>query len=284
MHFTLDSVTLELTAVCNLRCTICPLGRGELKRSRTLMPVELVRDILTENSHFTRVNLNNWGEPLLHPRFAEILNLTNTLAPQAKVYFATNATLLDDALSGVLLSAKIHEIHFSVDGVGPHYEHVRGTGYQDVSQRIRAFIAHRARLHSSVRVCIKAVVCAATEAGMDDLVGEWRGVVDEIRLQPLLEFGDRGSRRSAPCPELRNSYVTVLSDGRVTPCCADYNGALTIGHAGEETLESIWNGERAERLRASHDTGAFPEFCLRCTEYRTDKCAERFAVNGDPKA
>ena len=48
------------------------------------------------------------------------------------------------------------------------------------------------------------------------------------------------------------SSMSILCDGRVVPCCNDYDGELVLGDANEQTLKEIWNGEPYKMLRENH--------------------------------
>jgi len=274
MTLEVKGVTLELTASCNLKCTICPLGTGLLKRKCKTMPYALVDRILYDNPNLERINLNNWGEPLLHPEFFRILSGINTRLPKCQIHFATNGTLLSDSVAEKLLKHRIHEIQFSVDGIDDTYERIRNTKYNEVRERIETFIKRRNAAKNPVRIIIKAVVCKETEDGIEALTKAWTGLADEVRLQPMLEYKE--GVRSGPCRELFNDPVVVFTDGRVVPCCSDYNGELELGDAYIADLRTIWNGRMAEAIRDTHKRLKYPKVCQLCTEYKTDRCKERF--------
>lgn len=276
MNIPITSITLETTALCNLRCRICPTGRGEVERKTKTMSMAMIYKIIRENPQTVRINLNNWGESLLHPEFENIIGHINDKLRDCKICFATNATLLNEATADMILKHNIYEIQFSIDGVGPAYSKIRETGYEHIKKNILSFIEAKRRAGNKTRLVVKAVVNRETEANLDALNGEWEGVVDEVRLQPEITYDSSYIRRT-PCPELFNNHLVVLSDGKVTPCCADYNGALTMGDANKsDTLETIWNSGRACALRKAHETGRYPKFCSKCSEYGTDKCKRRF--------
>lgn len=275
MNIPITSITLETTAICNLKCKICPTGRREVVRGTKQMTMDLIYKIVMENRGATRINLNNWGEPLVHPAFEQILKLINDELPKCKIYFATNATLLYKDITNMLLKYKIHEIQFSVDGVGEIYSNIRGTEYEYTRKNILDFIETKNEVGNKVKLVLKAVVNKDTEPTLDVLLNDWKGLL-ETKLQPELKY-DSSYIRKTPCPELFNNHLVVLSDGRVTPCCSDYNGALCMGFANQDnTLEAIWNSERAQRFRKAHESGRYPKFCLKCSEYETDKCRRRF--------
>ncbi|MDD5512249.1 MAG: radical SAM protein, partial [Candidatus Omnitrophica bacterium] len=90
-------IEIELSAVCNLRCSYCP--RKFLKELDGFMEFGLVKQIIDEAAEFpeTILVLHRRGESLLHPRFGDICELVK--GKFKEVQLATNATLLDDKKS-----------------------------------------------------------------------------------------------------------------------------------------------------------------------------------------
>lgn len=64
---------------------------------------------------------------------------------------------------------------------------------------------------------------------------------------------------------LMTDTFAILSDGRCTFCCDDYEGSLNLGNANEHTQEEIYCGVRATGIRASEKKGVFTEKrCMNC--------------------
>lgn len=110
------------------------------------------------------------------------------------------------------------------------------------------------------------------------------GIVDEIRIKRFstwasqvekigglanqdLRYYPAKEARRVPCLYLWESVV-ILQDGRVVPCCFDYEGKITLGDLNKESLEAIWHGEKMRELRRQHVEGNFNnELCRACQEY-----------------
>jgi radical SAM protein with 4Fe4S-binding SPASM domain len=61
--------------------------------------------------------------------------------------------------------------------------------------------------------------------------------------------------------------VSILSDGRVVPCCRDMNGDYVLGNLNEKSLQDIWNGTPIQNLRREWiDKKVRNSLCLPCTE------------------
>lgn len=117
---------LEATAVCNLRCPMCPTTIG-LPRDpyrtrffdRALLP--RLEPILPAVS---RAFLSGGGEPLLHPNFFAIVRALKHHG--IELHFNSNATLLDEERARELIAAEVDTISFSIDGAtAATYEAIR---------------------------------------------------------------------------------------------------------------------------------------------------------------
>lgn len=272
-----DEVVLEISSVCNLSCTICPVGKTRPKRFKSFMSLDLIKKILTENKNIKIIYLEGWGEPLVHPQLEDILNLINTEVPSIDIYITTTAESLDKTKIDMLLKYKIYEIQFSLDAPSIQ-KSIRGIEYTTIKKNITAFNDANVKKGKKIRTCIKAVVGTQSEAVTDAFVDAEKNSVDKVELVPAIKY-DTKSTRSKKCPELSSSRVVVFSDGRVTCCRADFRGGLFIGVAqSSKTLEQLWDDANPDikKRRDSHNAGTYPNFCRKCTEYSTTKASKRF--------
>ncbi len=83
---------------------------------------------------------------------------------------------------------------------------------------------------------------------------------------PMAKLGESASTPDVvPCL-FPWQHLVVQWDGRVVPCCRDYDGELVLGDATEQTLLEIWRGPALQRLREQHACGAYEgnALCARC--------------------
>ena len=125
---------------------------------------------------------------------------------------------------------------------------------------------------SSLQIDVSMVVCEKTENDIDTLKHEWGKVVDRIYFIPRLISGLRKER----CRELWRGNLTVLWDGRVVPCCVDFNGMMVVGNARFDSLTHLWNGEQMQKLRRLQRRRSFPPICSQCSEYKKKGISNRF--------
>ena len=110
-----------------------------------------------------------------------------------------------------------------------------------------------------LRPTIDAALAVAKERGLQ---------YAERRLGYHVEMleADRSVHIGAPCM-MPWTNLTVYADGQVTPCCfwrpESPDGVL--GNINDQTLDQIWNGEAAQKLRAQHIRGRSGiSTCMEC--------------------
>jgi hypothetical protein len=265
----LSSVNLELTNHCNLRCTFCPVNTT-MRRAKGHMEPALFRRIVDANPSIRFVLAFQWGEPLLHPQFFELVR--HAADRGVRTMITSNGTHLSPPLRARLLTCGLTRITFSVDGDSSTHFRIRGYDLDALRRDVRALAAERDAAGSPLRIDVSMVVDGSTEGALDAYLAEWRAVADRVQAIPRLV----AERRTHPCRELWRGALVVLWDGRVTVCCVDSEGVLQVGDANRETLADVWNGEPMRAVRRAHAQRRFPDLCANCGEYTHPRVSKRF--------
>jgi radical SAM protein with 4Fe4S-binding SPASM domain len=84
-------LVLELTNTCNLSCIMC--GRQEKNFQPTFFEPVWLEKLALILDRVTEITLFGWGEPMVHPKFREILKYFDDYP--VKKYFVSNGMLLD---------------------------------------------------------------------------------------------------------------------------------------------------------------------------------------------
>jgi radical SAM protein with 4Fe4S-binding SPASM domain len=260
-HLPLNTLTVEPTNLCNLACLHCE--RHTMKRSKGLMEFELFEHIFAKNKGIHRVNLTNWGEPLLHP---EICRMVRHLREKGiYVTMFSNGTLLTRTLSENLVKSGLNTICFSLDGVDETYKRIRGWDYDDVAAKISSFLDINNKFGHPLRTEINMVLFEQTTDATGELTRRWEKKVDAISTTQLMKSS---KQRGKPCSILWRS-MTIHWDGSIVPCCTDLDGAFLLGTAREDDLWAIFNCKKMQNLRNTHLAHRFPPLCRHCSEYHT---------------
>jgi MoaA/NifB/PqqE/SkfB family radical SAM enzyme len=120
---------IELTNRCNLACVQCLRSKGLRPYALGDITFENYTRILDQFPHVVNLNLNGFGEPLLHPEFVRIVSHTRAVRPWCKIGIYDNGMLLDDEKVEGLIESGLTEINVSIDAALPDtYRRVRRGG------------------------------------------------------------------------------------------------------------------------------------------------------------
>lgn len=267
----LTTLNVEITNRCNLRCVYCPVNR-DLARPKTEMPFEAFVDLLDRSPTVETLLPFQWGEPLLHPRWADMLRAAK--ARGIRTFLTTNGTFLGPAERRAILDSGVVRLTVSVDGDDAIHRRTRGVELAPIRERVGALRRERDAAGSRLRIDVSMVVDAQTEGALDAYRAAWTPVVDRVQAIPRMVTSD--APRSAPCREPWRGLLVVLADGTATTCCADSEGALDLGNAFEHAPAELLAGERMAALRRAHARREFPDVCAGCGEHDHPSVSARF--------
>lgn len=132
----LESVSLELTTNCNLRCKHCCVSAGSmpvmnLEKEKCFAVVDWAEKNKIKDLTFTG------GEPLMHPEFSEILRYAHTKY-SGTIGMITNLTLLTERLAEEILCT-VDNISISLDGYDEKsIDFIRGKGvFKNIQNKIK---------------------------------------------------------------------------------------------------------------------------------------------------
>jgi len=287
-----DVFAIESTNYCNLKCVMCPRGEPDLmERDLGSMSDDVFRKIVDGWEYFAEpVWLHLFGEPLMHPRLFDQIEYAKQ-AGVPNVGISTNATLLTKMNSAKLLDCGLDTIILSIDGhTKEAYEQIRKSttfSFETVCANVRAFLELRRRMHRrKPQAIVQIIVMEENREGLDEFRAEWLAAgADEVRFKRYCAWGNQEAGsfadlapaeakallkdvrpRANPCFYLWSSVV-VAWDGRVVPCCFDYDAVVTLGDLRTQTLAEIWNGEKYVALRAAELAGTNDNpLCKNCVE------------------
>ncbi len=149
-------LVLELTNACNLNCIMC--GRNAAKFVPTVFDIKWLYRFDTILHKTEEVSLFGWGEPTIHPKFADILQYLDKFP--VRKYFCTNGMRLD-ALEEALFTYHVDIIAISLDGAKPETNNRirRGGDFNKIVDSLKAIVAHKKAMHSE-RPYMNFVFCA----------------------------------------------------------------------------------------------------------------------------
>ena len=87
-------LVIDPSNICNLHCPLCPTGQGRSDRSKGKMSFVNFRRIIDElGAYLYRVDLHNWGEPLLNDEIYRMISYAR--AHNIEVRVSSNLNVID---------------------------------------------------------------------------------------------------------------------------------------------------------------------------------------------
>ena len=139
----LAALQVEVTSRCPRGCTICPGSAPELGWRNGDLDEATWGKLEDDLGLVCHVQLQGWGEPLLHPRLPEIVGAVK--AAGSRVGLTTNGDLLPDAVEWIV-DRRVGLVTISMAGSGARHDALRdGSRLQEVWGAIGRLLARRGR-------------------------------------------------------------------------------------------------------------------------------------------
>ncbi|MBE6917057.1 MAG: radical SAM protein [Ruminococcaceae bacterium] len=265
-------VYLEISNICNLKCSFCP-GTRRTKQAMEEADFSILLEKLRPWTDFLYFHL--MGEPLCHPQLHHFLEL----AAQAgfRVILTTNGIALP-AHGERLCGAKgLHKVNISLHAYEannltiPLADYLDGCFRFGVQAQGKVIVSYRLWNQGGADAENQKIIEILHRYFPEPWVTEPRGI--RIGQKVYLEHADKfewpdlqASQKSQRvfCYGMRD-HIGVLCDGTVVPCCLDHEGDIALGNLLHEELSDILETHRARAIFDGFRTGNAPEeLCRRC--------------------
>lgn len=275
---------LALTTRCNLRCTIC--DRTDFQTSD--MDFENLVKLKEPIKHAKMVDLTGWGEAILYKKYADVVAYIFSLNNRRKLISQTSNGVTVDKYAE-LVRGRIGRFVISLNAATPetYNKEMKGGDYNKTISSIRTFMSKitsedrkTVKLHfvthvnnykemplfvelakslNVEQVSYGQYMCNSLDTEKNTLLNiktEYNHTltkVDEMSRKLRVEvfyrrFGENLGLSPDNC-RFSFDWCFVLTNGDITPCC--YLGDITMGNVFVSTFESVWFGEKLQRLRQS---------------------------------
>jgi MoaA/NifB/PqqE/SkfB family radical SAM enzyme len=244
------SINIETVQGCNRRCYFCgTMGMEKVLHFVELSQVEHTFKLLRKANFKGSIRFAAHGEPTLHPKIAQIVNLARKALPRVALNLFTNGTVIEKKPSLVddLFNAGLNNLI-----VDEYTDHLVGKfiesdptckKYQIV--REKAGVELITKDPRKKRICIVPPIEGGTKNDAKRKLCNQCGAA----LPPLKE--PMKARCSVVFREL-----TIRWNGEVAMCCNDFRGLYRVGNIMEcSDLEQIWFHHRFEAARRILFTG-----------------------------
>lgn len=223
---------VEISTACNLSCAMCELSLGYERwgQPARFMSYENVIGVLDQFPHLIWCDWTGIGEPLLHPRFLEIV--AEFKRRQLYVECFDNFTGWDERITDFMLEHRLNRVQPSVDGATKQtYEHIRvGADFDVVCRNLRYLFDQKRRRKSPLPIIdMHYIVQESNHHEMEEFVRLTRSLAGDQRVG--VQFTEM----------LRN--ISGLSAKKVAITDRDISQVL---RAGREEGVQVWVNRNAE--------------------------------------
>ncbi len=293
---------IETSNACPFSCVMCPRGRGLMTRPVEHMEMGLFKDISAQieehykarrgtkhdskefKSQYWRdsietigLRLHHFGSPLSDPIFEERVCWLKKNCSYP-VHASISADQLSEKRAIDLVESGIDRIIVALDGYDDKtYKSVRGknVSYAKACNGIELLLKAKEKLKLKTLIDIQLIELDNCPENIDEYKKKWSDAGAEVLIKPLFHYPDvplkaeKSPLWSGPCswPFI---CMVITVNGKVVPCCADYNSENIIGDASTQSLLEIWDGETFRNFRKEFffNQTAEGSLCRRCGFYR----------------
>jgi radical SAM protein with 4Fe4S-binding SPASM domain len=268
-----EIVQIESTNICNAKCVFCP--RDDMHRKQGIMTVELFQKIVDEAAALgiTHIRMHNYGEAFIDKRLVEKVRYAKDKGIK-EVGVISNGSLITEKVARGMIEAGLDAINISVDASGKEvFESTRiGLKYDKVIANIERLVRLREESGRRRPKLILSFVRQNNSADEQAFIEHWRTIADKVHVTDLHNWAgtlNTDSDVNYPCYRPWLTF-TVLWDGRVSLCCADFDGKNVLGNLNTSTIQEIWNAEPYRNARRQHLESGGPDICRACDLPRKD--------------
>lgn len=250
------SVQIEFTEGCSRRCACCGINSIREKAGEGLCFIETellgkIAEDLGKYAPTARVEIAMHGEPLLHPRHLDLVQILRRNLPKTQIQMTTNGRALMGRMQKHLDALYEVGLDFVIlDTYEPERNALREEARTLTGIRVRDFykecISDGWTPYSNHgRKVSKTVIL------MDDLLA-MDGVAKCRVIFNHAGNGKMGRKLRDPLQATcTNPFreIAVAYDGDVNICCMDFGHEYVAGNAREESLQAIWEGDAFEAAR-----------------------------------
>jgi MoaA/NifB/PqqE/SkfB family radical SAM enzyme len=260
-------INVDPSDACNFQCKFCPTGDRALMKATPgrvhgVMDFDLYRKIIDDICQFEEpvrvLRLYKDGEPLMHPRFAEMIRYAKKSNCCQRIDTTTNASLLTPEKNLEIIDAGLDRINISIEGINAEqYKDFSGVRieFEELVENIRHLYQNRRQCEMIVKINGDTL----TEADKKRFYELFGDIADGVYIEHIMscwpefelngvdinqEVGIYGQqiKEVLVCPYVFYSF-SINSDGSASTCFLDWARKLSIGDVKRQSVKEIWDGD-----------------------------------------
>lgn len=273
-------VYIELTNICGLSCSFCPQNFTQNKT----IGLDFFDSIIKQASKYTNeIVCHVMGDPLVLSNLQEYLNIIKYYS--MRVMITTSGFYINKHPMHTLLHPVVRQLNISLNSFNKNDTKItldeylkpifalckdKIAHYPDTFINLRLWNIDKKKSEDDFNALVFAKLSEFFEIRVDYASG-----IKGLRLASkiLLHFDNYFEWPSLSNPIYGDGYcggldshIAILSDGRVVPCCLDYEAIMELGNLHDQSLDEILKQQRVKDIRDGFACGkATEELCQRCS-------------------
>jgi radical SAM protein with 4Fe4S-binding SPASM domain len=281
---TFKKVYIEISNICNLQCTFCPV----VDRDKKVMTLDFLRQTLRQvKPHAERVCYHVMGEPLNHPHFSEAVQLAEEEGVSLEI--TTNGTLLTEQLQKVLLSPAIAQVNFSLQSFVDNFPKADPKTYfakilqfcslaelqrPDLYVNFRFWNLQPNEIQNEINEFFLTTIEKTYSVEINRRVDPAFNKSKKVRGRLYLHFDSRFEwpnkngeilQTQGTCWGAR-SQLAIHANGLVVPCCLDKEADVVLGDLTAETFQQVLQSNAYVSIKEGFEKNELrADLCRRCS-------------------
>ncbi len=220
-----SAIEIETINRCNGTCPFCPVNRNVDPRKPVFMKDELFYKIINElgELHYDGIlSLFSNNEPYLDERIIGFMKYAKEKVPLAHLNVYTNGKLLtmDKYLGSIRYLDELYIDNYDDHGI-----------LSDNVRRIKEYCDRHPEAYDKTIIAYRRLNEVLTTRG---------GSSPNKKTE---------KKQTLPCI-LPFRQMVIRPDGKLSLCCNDALGKVTMGDANEDSLINIWNSRKYKKVRS----------------------------------
>lgn len=262
-------IYVEITNICNLKCSFC----SDMKRRLEYMNKERFEEVILKIKDYTDyIYLHVKGEPLLSPHLDDILSICDE--NNVKVNITTNGTLIREKEDVLIKHKSLRQINISL-----HSENNKKDYLKDIFETVNTlskniYISYRiwTLVDNNLDVKSKSIIKELSSYYNVD-INELNTFKNNFKLRDNVFLNKEelfvwpsinDNNYNGFCNALK-THIAILVDGTVVACCLDSEGEIKLGNIFEDNLETIINSEKYKKIEEGFKNNkSVEDLCKSC--------------------
>jgi radical SAM protein with 4Fe4S-binding SPASM domain len=273
---------IDPSSACNFKCKFCMNDRV---RDKQVMDFALYRSIIDSLDEFKSpiktVRLYGFGEPLINPKFPEMVAYAKRSPKVLSVDTTTNASLLNTELNERIIESGIDRINISIEGVNSQ-QYLDFAGKEINFIQLVNNIERLFSIRGETTVFIKIAGDRLTDldkkffyeifepisdgCDIEHTMSCWYGVTVDGVNDKLGVYGQPRESVSV-CPYIFYSLM-IQPSGEVSVCFLDWDKRMVIGDVRERSIKAVWDSDVMKNFRIDMLNGVKNPICANCDQLR----------------